>query len=269
MDVCILGGGMSGLIAAKAIKDDNPTNHITILDKKINFDKSGIKGVHYLHGDCGMQLKFHTLLNFVAEPMNKTECISAQYGRKVWGDNSVLNNSLVNLPDAVTIYNFEQAFEILTKEFAGCIKQTDIDKNLVRKLQLGYDLIISTIPLQVLFPDVVCDYESVFAKECLPPGVELQDFTVLYNVDNGTPWYRCSKVFGKSYTECVNHFPGSSMIIKIKTQIQLNPDIVLNKYNILLAGRFGSWDRKKLVHNVYDDVTAAIKTLNPRTVNLL
>lgn len=267
--VAILGGGMSGLVAAKAIEQNFPNINFDIYDKCV-VNVSQQKGLHYLHGSCGLDLEPQKLQNLVSAPSNLEVGLNVQYSRKVWGNDNVLNNSLVNLPANTNVYDFREAFNILKAHFSKKVCIKDIDRQFVRQCQCMYDLTISTIPLQVLFPNAVCSSETVYAMDGLPMGVELKDFTVLYNLDMSEQWYRASNVFGQTYTEFVGNVPGSIPIKKIKTQTSLDIEEVLDEYAILLAGRFGCWDRKKLVHQVYSDVIAAITDFKTnRQVNLI
>jgi len=257
MKVAILGSGMSGLIAAKALVDEGIYD-FNIYDKCVA-NVSQQKGLHYLHGSCNIPLDPHRLENLVVKPDNITEDISVQYSKKIWGNDKVLNNSLVNLLAETTVYNFRQAFEILMKRFENKIQKVNVNRDMIHMFQQEYDLIISTIPLQVLYPEAICESEVVYASEGLPDGLELKDFTVMYNLDMNVPWYRASKVFGQTYTEFVGAHPTAIPIRKIKTQTSIDVQQVFEDGHLLLVGRFAEWNRKRLVHEVYNIVRKAVK----------
>jgi hypothetical protein len=261
MRVAILGAGMSGMVAMKAL-DDMGIN-ADIYDK-CEPNVSQQKGLHYLHGDINLPLAPFKLKNLVIRPDNNVIDDNMLYSMKVWGNNSMLNNSLVSLPDETTVYDFVFAYEWLLDMYSGKITKMDIKKSLLCGLKAEYELVISTIPLFVLFPEYQCEYETVWASDVLPQDVELKDFTVVYNLISEVPWYRCSKVFGQVSTEYVSRHADSFPIKKIRTCDKVREDSarLLKEEHILLAGRFGEWNRKRLVHEIYSITQNGVKTLN-------
>jgi hypothetical protein len=259
MKVAILGAGMSGLVAAKALYDMDITN-FNMFDKCVS-NVSQQKGLHYLHGNCNLPLEPHRLENFVFKPIDMKSEENVQYSRKVWGNDKVLNNSLVDLPSETIVYDFRKAFDILRNKFAICVYACNIDREFVKSCQQEYDLTICTIPMKVLFPNAICESETVYVSEGLPDDVELNDFTVAYNIHMDVPWYRASKVFGQTYTEYVGAHPTAIPIKKIKTQTSMNLQNVFEKNKIMMVGRFSEWNRKRLVHQVYDIVQKGVTGL--------
>lgn len=255
MKIAILGGGMSGLVAAQSLYNLN-INNIDIFDKCVE-NVSQQKGLHYLHGNCGLPLEPHVVKNIVFKPHTIIPDY-VRYSKKVWGNTSVLNNSVKDLQREVVVYDFKQGYNMLMNKFQKYIHKIDITRDFVRECQCEYDYIISTIPMQIIFPNAVCESETVYVSEGLPVGVELQDCTVAYNLFMDVPWYRASKVFGQCYTEYVGNHPNTVPIKKIKTQTSIKTEEVFVKNKILLTGRFAEWNRKRLVHEIYSIVKEGV-----------
>lgn len=258
MNVCILGAGMSGMVVAKAL--DDMDIEFDIYDK-CETNVSQQKGLHYLHGDINLPLKPFKLKNLVIRPTEIDVRDNVLYSMKVWGNANMLNNSLVDLPEEINVYDFRHAYEILTDYYSERVIKMDIQRSMLSGLQHEYDLIISTIPLYVLFPEYQCEYETVWASDVLPQDVELKDFMVMYNIVSDVSWYRCSKVFGQISAEYVSRHIDAHPIKKIKTceKVGIDSMHLMRNEHILLVGRFSEWNRKRLVHEIYSIVQKGVK----------
>jgi hypothetical protein len=258
MIVAILGAGMSGMVAAKAL--DDMSIGFDIYDK-LETNVSQQKGLHYLHGDVGLGLQPHRVKNFVTRDVKQQMPDYYTYSVKVWGAPIVLNNSMRNLPEDTIVYNFGEAYTMLSKKYDARIIKLEYKPGMLSAFQSDYDLVISTLPLSIMFPEYKCESKTVWVKDQMPENVELNDFTVMYNIVEGVPWYRCSKIFGQVYTEYVDRQDDCFPVHKIITCKELQNDyirLIMNQ-RVLLVGRFAEWNRKRLAHQIYDIVQRGVR----------
>lgn len=243
MRVAILGAGVAGLMSAQALTDLGIDHDL--YDREIPTIAKA-KGLHYLHDNCGLPLRWITVHNYVIG-VEEGAIPSEQYSRKVGNSK---NNSLVNLPAFNIGYDFRQAFNLLVEAHSSKVIEKDVDKSFVDKvLDEGiYDYVISTIPLYILFPEADCRKTDRRVKKGRPDGLEnlvgLNDNQVIYNIDDNDNWYRYSNVLGNEWTEVIEG--GDFTIPKIFTTDFESPD-----ERIILQGRYGKWDRKFLAHDAY------------------
>lgn len=249
MRVAILGAGAAGLLSAQALTDLGIEHDM--FDREIP-TVSKAKGLHYLHDNCGLPLRWVTVHNYVLG-VKEGELPHEQYSRKL---GTPLNNSLVDLPAFNTGYDFRQAFEILVDRHAHKVEEMFITQEKAFSLLDEYDYIISTIPLPILFPEAKCEKVERRVKKGRPEGIDqligLNSNQVIYNIDEQVNWYRYSNVLGNEWTEVVEG--GDFTIPKIVTTDFQSPD-----ERIILQGRYGKWDRKFLAHHAYYETLRRFK----------
>ena len=242
MKVAILGCGMSGLMAAWACHRRNVRFEI-FADRSL-FPKS--YGFAFLHSNCDMPLKVCQLKQMIVPPEVEITEASKFYSLLVYGTEK-LENSLTAAalhPD-LTIWNIDEAAAFLFSQFA---KQIQIKKleNLdgVIKFSESYDLIFSTIPLDVL--DKQGNYSYVQSFLTVQPSNDVRNI-VFYNggISLADGVYRWGTLFGTYFEEG-----------KKKTDISVKKVITAENLpsvpeNVILCGRYGSWNKRVLLHDVY------------------
>lgn len=241
--IAILGAGMAGLLAAKALRDCGH-REITIYDKSMEAKR--LRGLHYLHDDCGLIMMGHYISNLVVG-CSPEKPPAAEYAKKIFGGNPPPSNSVQTLPAYNKIYSMDEAHLMLLHRYAGYVVQEEISRKNIRELCKKHKFVISTIPAPILF-DGEFPCEKVQVKAGLPsevqPLVGLMEHFTVYNVREDENWYRASRVFGEECTEV--KAGGDFQILKIKDGNFRN-----NIPNLHLAGRYGTWRRGYLVHDAY------------------
>lgn len=253
--IAILGAGISGLLAARALEVIG-FNDFKIFDRDV--DAHRMKGVHYLHDGCGLGLLPVTLYNVVM--CNDQLSIPADlYAYKIFGDNPPPTNSMQKLKVYESIYDMRDAHAMLFDHYANKIFERSIDRKELENLSKEYDYVISTLPSNKFFEGSF-PVEMVWMKNGLPEAAYKLDklglfshFT-LYNVNRNVDWYRASMVMGVSCTELKHG--GDFQIPKIK-----DGEFTNDLPNVILAGRYARWERGYLAHQVYYDTMSTFQKL--------
>ena len=141
----------------------------------------------------------------------------------------------------------------------GLIQQRIISGGIPFIRSLRPDLIVSTIPAKALCQDVRHKFKSytIYANgstesETLPENKVVCDGTREHS------WYRISNVFGYSTTEWASqsavptHSRAVPVVKPLWTDCNCHPEV-------LRAGRYGAWEKARLVHEVYPAVRGALE----------
>ncbi|MEK7087527.1 MAG: hypothetical protein AAB958_02390 [Patescibacteria group bacterium] len=250
MKIAILGSGPSGMFAAHASSQCGA--YIDIFDADPDKTRRS-SGVYYLHDSCDLLLdEIKIKQSVLGTRLMTPEEIKVSYGMKVYG--KLIEK--VSILDAIKTkevvgYNSSQAIERLWDLYGKQVQLKKIESlRQVLEEFSKYDLIISTIPVYVLYPDLVCEGIETSIKVGKSP--EKESF-IFYNVNRHCKWYRCSAMFGTFIQEYGFGLTSKNLegyeykkVIKVIGDGYKSP----NK-NIFLVGRYGAWDKSCLTHNVY------------------
>ena len=243
MRVAILGAGMAGLLAGKALNDKGIS--FDLFDKNPEEGASGNRGLHYLHDSCGLPLQPRIVNNYIIG-CEDGQLPHEQYSAKL---GTPLNNSLVDLPAYSLVYNFQEAHNILWQSMGHKVQQLEVVPGMIGGLLDVYDVVISTIPLPILYPEAKCEFVEVEVVQGRPEGIPSYpgENQVVYNIEQEVNWYRYSRVFGVQWTEV--RTGGEFTIKKVVDTDFTSPDD-----RLVLLGRWGSWNRKFLAHHSYYEI---------------
>jgi hypothetical protein len=246
MRVVILGCGPAGLVAAHTAYSLGAD--FTIL---ANRQKSKLYGCQYLHGP---------VLGIGAQSTRVRYLLRGStdgYRRKVYGDSWEGKVSPEDLGQHHRAWDIRQAYDSLWSIYGDFVRQCHITTHYAARLVADFDLVISSIPAYVVCSGNHNFHSRLIRADGSAPWKsdmpELSDNTVICDGNPAVPWYRASKVFGHSTIEWPEDGDQGVLVRKpLTTDCDCLPQI-------LRVGRYGAWDKSKLVHQVAADVTEALR----------
>lgn len=248
MRVAVLGSGPSGLLAAWAVLQCGgcPTIYTKNTNPPLN------AGVFYLHDACDLPLpRTEVSIRLVGVDGISRDKAVERYRSKIYGKNSgVLFVSLPDRDSLETVYDGRFAINLLFDILQPYIQEATITQHNISDLK--EELVVNTIPLSILFPDL--PFKSVSAWVNNFPAAQNSPDYVLYNANPYCSWYRMSCLFGTRCVECGVPKIGANTISKVVPSPEAL-EIAKERLpkNILLTGRYGAWDKNKLAHDAYYD----------------
>lgn len=271
--VLILGCGPAGLIAARTLEQNGlDTDQFDIVADEAQ--PSRIGGAQFLHRPLFGETEPDAMIS-VAKIGD-----SYGYAEKVYGKSGEVT-SFDRLPlhrsDEVEAWSLIKAYERLWEDYRPGIHERHIDDEAFAEYLNGgeYTEIISTIPPSSYCHNPVHDFESVPILIAQSPMDEFPaDNFVLYSGRLDDAWYRISCIFGEESLEF-----GSGGDPQVTEDMRaeanrLNPDHIVTGMKptrttcdcgfghphtkLLRVGRFGSWDRRVLLHQVPSQVASIL-----------
>ena len=259
MRVLILGTGPAGLAAAVAARTLGC--HITLVSQTQR--PSTLYGCQYLHAPVPTYEDMkHTIVDY------RLIGTSDQYRKKVYGDSwkgKVSPEDFVGKHDAWDIrqtYNHMWT-DIISAQRAALAIMTIQFGQVEHLLNFKPDAIISTIPAPHL-----CTEGHLFRRHLIyaagdkfPKAAQGgRDDSVVCDGTDENEWYRISTVFGYSTTEwpqrpfATTDREAAQVVKPIGTECDCHPEI-------FRAGRYGTWDKKVLVSDVFPAVLNHLKNV--------
>lgn len=252
--VVILGCGPAGLAAAAAAVS---SGHEAIIIS--NTDRqSPIHGCQYLHAPIpGYEdvAKVQVSYQLIGSPED--------YRLKVYGPDWTGRVSPEDFAGEHDAWDIRETYSRMWRDLIGSLKVGLIMKWVKQGMipfvaSLHPDLVVSTIPATAL-----CQYPSVhrftshtiFANGSTYPSEMLTENSVICDGTAERSWYRVSNVFGYRTTEWAHKpAPADSAVPVVKplaTDCDCHPEV-------LRAGRYGAWEKARLVHEVYPAVSEVL-----------
>lgn len=252
--VVVLGCGPAGLAAAKAVVSSG--REAVIIS---NTDKPTPQyGCQYLHAPVpGYEDAPHVRVSYrlIGTP--------GQYRAKVYGSEwtgKVSPEDFVGDHDA---WDIRETYAWLWKDLivgqaVGLMKRRITGGFIPFTASLSPELIVSTIPAPALCVrpgQHVFHTHTIFANGSTAAQLAT-DNEVVCDGTRDKPWYRISNVFGYRTTEWAFQPHRSVKAVPVIKPLWTNCDC---HPEVLRAGRYGAWEKKRLVHEVYPAVLEALK----------
>lgn len=253
MEITILGCGPSGLITALAMEQAG-FRDIKILSRKK--EKSPMNGAQYLHkGIPGIsETGDHFAIKYVKH--GTAQC----YAKKVYGDWDApvsWHNFSHGLFDA---WSLQPAYNRLWERYAHLIEEYFMSGPALQDYMQDYTgHIISTIPRKALcLADHQFDAQQVYITNTAPEEVDYD--TIVYNGTKQGGWYRASLIRGHGSTE-YRAGPDTPFEPNGYKPTTHDCDCFADEPGLTFLGRFGEWNKRVLMHNVYESARETARGL--------
>lgn len=250
--VVILGCGPAGLAAASAaVSSGRETVIISNTEQP-----SKLYGCQYLHAPIpGYDDASHVRVSY------RLAGTAEQYRRKVYGDawhGKVSPEDFVGDHDAWDIREtYEHMWQdLIVGQQTGLIVARIMKGRIPLIHSLRPELVVSTVPAQALCSKPAHTFTGHYIWADGSTIEIAGDNEVICDGTSEQSWYRISNVFGYRTTEWASKPHKSAHSMSVVKPLWTNCDC---HPEIMRAGRYGAWEKKRLVHEVYPAVMEALK----------
>lgn len=273
--VLIVGGGISGTIAKKML-DANQIENILVTDQLYSPNQSA---AFYLHSNVPEIKTEKIKINW--EISSRAKYFPDQkrlYAEKVYENGNMPVS--IELKSTTGYYVRPMQFNNLDGVIVARLSNLDMVKKIATLdtgKQLGYEFVISTIPLNNLLTIMGIGINFPFNTTSKPIYVIIleskkrmnpKEMLITYHPDKRVKQYRSTQFRGKIIREfmqpvknSIRLSPGkiwcpAENLLTLKNTID-----VLKSRGIYTVGRYANWDRAHLAHNSYEQVESFISML--------
>lgn len=266
--VAILGIGPSGLAAAHAVSLWDGSVFLADRDGR----PSDLYGCQYLHK------RLPGITPDEPETAVRYELVGSEagYRRKVYGDGYSGPVSVEEYAGDHPAWNLRSAYQRLWKRYVAGVDDRAAPMPLVinpdrlagiaDSLRESFDMVLSTVPAWNLCArrsEHTFHSQTVYAAGDAPDRgiavpLAVKDDTVVCNGDRDVSWYRASKVFGQATIEWSGQGrkPPYEGVASVEKPLWTDCDCFPWIHRL---GRYGSWRKSVLVHDVFEQAVLLMK----------
>lgn len=258
----VFGNGPAGLMAAHAAASMGYDVEIGSLQKS----PSQISGAQYLDRPIPGLTNDEPDSEVTFYKLGKAE----NYAKKVYGKKSA-HTSWEKYEDRkkYPLWYLRDAYSKLWETYVSKMFLIGLNANVLASfMDTPAELIVVTVPLTEICTNVKHTFLSqpITVYDGLPSEIDVPwpdghsgaNF-IVYNGKKKTPWYRCSSINGGKSIEVPGTYADG---INIAKPLSTTCDCwapVTGQPRLLLAGRYGKWQKDQLVSDAYQDVVNAVQ----------
>lgn len=247
MRVAVIGGGLTGRVAAWAVMQAGHAPHI--YDRMYDKIAKTPRGFVYIHDAMMLPLKAKPIT--VVRQGNSREYAEKVYGSLVKPEDT----SFDHFGGSYIGYDPAELLGWLNGLQHEMVRDANFDtwEEIQETIIPNYEKIIFTLPLNKFFKGNYPHVKGSSGAWKLNEGEDLSNACV-YNSSSEIPWYRAGAMFGWAFREFPYVIPGNFPIIKV-----VNGDKPPEIENVLFTGRYGKWDKKTLSHESFYETIEWLK----------
>lgn len=258
--VAILGCGPTGLFAAHAFAERG-FSRVSILSRK---RRSEMFGAQYLHKPIpGLTEGEGEMVRYLLRGTPE------QYARKVYeGKMDPSRTSPVILHQDHAAFDIRSAYYKAWDMYSPAIVNMDIGPSIMPEIMRGFDFVVATIPADRLCNSTCSGAHQFHSQKVWAVGdapergifcpITVQPWTIECNGLENPRWYRVSNVFGYKTAEWPGEkAPPVENIAAVEKPISTNCDCWTDHKGFMRAGRYGTWSKGVLSHQVYYDIVGS------------
>lgn len=286
--VAIIGAGPAGLLAAWGAVNAG-ADSVVIYDRDPAPHPERIFSLQFLHDPCDLDFAVRRMsLHYEMEPSfeqttfivshdvppdalyltdSKSPMMKAivrrEYNYKLGRPLEEENSTRFLWETPVTVWSLKEAYAYLRRYFDRDITKREVDWGTIDELAKENDIVISTAPLDKLRPDMEWPTRDSWIRIGYTP-IKLKENTCVYNLDPDVDWYRTTHLDGGVSTELLMPEQPEGAEGRVLRKVVSAPALPQVRSNVILAGRWGSWDPKALTHHAYHTAKSAVQRLGAR-----
>lgn len=239
----VLGCGPAGLLAAHTLEREGIKSIIYSAAKVPSY----ISGAQYLHEPIP------GLTNKEPDAFLKYFKVGTRegYATKVYGSPDA-PCSWDHFPEGeVPAWSLRDVYSKLWERYQNQIATVWLEGGAVEMMAKRTPIVVSTIPLTAICRSLTHSFQGASVWIQKAPNRKHQN-SITYNGDPMTGWYRSSTIDGEGFCEYGYEVEGAVKGVKPTfNTCDCHPEVIR-------AGRFGSWTKGVLVHDVIKTVSEAI-----------